>query len=156
MSHKLELRQPNVLAENTIRVSYEAPAVPIAVRLDARAVALEGIMAYLNKASQVRGSSKQLHGNGKLRLQYGQHAAEVQKGAERSRDELLAVFNEGMRTLVAEEALRANGVDEADIEVERISLQANLNRQFGIGHANAGERAKVVRKAKRAARHIIK
>ena len=151
MNRQLELRQSLPRAEQTIRLETE-PDVPIAVDLGARAVALEGIMAYLNKANQVRGGRIQLrHGGGKLKKQYGEHAHAVQQGAERSRDELRELFHQGIGTLIAEDALRANGMDEADIEVEHISLQAALNRRFGPGRAYATERAKVVAQAKRAA-----
>jgi hypothetical protein len=152
MSRQLELSKPLARAEEFIRLESDAPEVPVAVRLDDRAVALEGIMTYLNKANQVRGGRKQMAaGGGKLRERYGLHAIDVQRGAERSRDELIGLFRSGISTLIAEEALRAGGMDEADIEIERVSLQAALNRQFGVGRARAEDRARVVRQAKKTA-----
>lgn len=128
-----------------------APEVPIAVNLGERALALDGIMTYLNKASQVRGSATVLgHGGGKFSERYGRRAGEVQRGAERNRDELLASFRQGIRVLIAEDALRANGMDEGDIDLERVTMQSGLNREFGVGKADAKKRAVVVRAAKKA------
>lgn len=152
MSRQIELSKPLIRAEHMVRLEGELPEAPIAVDLGARAMALEGIMAYLNRANQVRGGRIQLqHGGGKLKKQYGEHAHVVQQGAERSRDELRDLFRQGISTLIAEDALRANGMDEADIEIEHISLQAALNRHFGAGRAYAADRANVVARAKRAA-----
>jgi hypothetical protein len=153
MSRQLELSKPLAHAEQAIRLEYNAPEMPIAVPLDDRAVALEGIMTYLNKANQVHGGRKQLAaGGGKLRERYGPHAVDVQRRAERNRDELLGLFRSGISVLIAEDALRASGMDEADIDLERITLQAALNREFGVGHANADDRARVVSRAKKTAR----
>jgi hypothetical protein len=144
------LNKPLVRAENLVDLGVELPEVPVAVDLGARAIALADIMAYLNTANRVAGSRKQIGGKGKMTLRYGERAADIQAGAERNRDGLRSGFQSGIGTLAAVDALRANGMDEADIEVERVSLQAAINRQFGVGKANAADRAKVVRKAKKA------
>lgn len=153
MNREHVLSKPLVRAENLVNLEVERPEIPIAVDLGERAVALEAIMAYLNKANQVRGSRVQLdNGGGKLKKQYGEeHARVVQHGAQQNRDQLIAGFREGISTLAAEDALRASGMDEADVEVQVLSLQAAINRRFGVGNANAAERAKAVSQAKKLA-----
>lgn len=139
-------------AESLVDLSMEIPDIPIAVDLGERALALEAIMAYLNKANRVRGSRAQLeNGRGELKKRYGRHAEAIQQGAEKTRDQLHQESRRGISTLIAEDALRANGMDEADIEVQRISLQAAINRRFGVGRAFAADRAKAVHRAKKTA-----
>jgi len=146
------LSKPLVRAEHLVDLGAELPTVPIAVDLGERAVALSNIMEYLNKANQVRGSRMQLEkGGGTMKKQYGEHAKMVQQGAEKSRDELRAGFYRGIETLIAADALRANGMHEADVEVEHTSLQASINRRFGVGKAYAKDRQKAVDRAKKAA-----
>lgn len=128
----------------------EPELAPIAVELGERAVALENIMAYLNKANQVKGSRAQLeNGGGRMTQRYGSNAPEVQRGAERNRDELLAGFRAGIATLAASEALRASGYDNDDVDLEERAVQAAINRRFGVGQTDSGDRAKAVREAKR-------
>jgi hypothetical protein len=146
------LSKPLVRAEHLVDLEVEAPEVPIAVDLGERAMALAAIMDYLNKANQVRGSRIQLeNGGGAIKKRYGDHAAMVQLGAEKGRNELRAGFDDGIDTLIAADALRANGIDEADVEVAHISMQAALNREFGAGKAYARNRHAVVARARKAA-----
>jgi hypothetical protein len=132
-----------------------SPAVPIAVGLAERAIALAGIMEYLNKANQTAGSRKvQETGGGRFRQRYGATSGEVQKGAEQNRDMLLGKFREGLRTLSAVDALRANGYDEEDAETQRMAMQIEVNREFGVGKANAAKRNAIVKKAVKSAEII--
>ena len=144
------LSKPLVRAEHLVNLEIDTPEVPIAVNLGERAMALAAIMEYLNKANQVRGSRRQLeHGGGAMKKRYGDHAKTVQRGAEKNRDELREGFKSGINTLIAADALRANGVDEADVEVAHISMQAALNREFGTGKAYARDRHAVVTRAEK-------
>jgi hypothetical protein len=128
---------------------------PIAVDLAERAMALAGIMKYLNKANQTAGSRKvQETGGGRFRQSYGAASAEVQKGAEQNRDMLLGKFRQGLRTLSAVEALRANGYDEEDVETQRMKMQIEINKEFGVGKANAAKRNTVAKKAVKSAEKI--
>ena len=132
-----------------------APKVPIAVGLAERAIALAGIMEYLNKANQTAGSKKvQEAGGGRFRQSYGIAASEVQQGAERNRDMLLGKFHDGLHVLSATGALEANGYDEDEIETERMKMQIAINREFGVGRARAPKRNAVARKAIKSAEKI--
>ena len=145
------LSKPLVRAEHLVDLEVETPEVPIAVDIGERAMALAAIMEYLNKGNQVRGSRIQVeNGCGAMKKHYGDKATMVQQGAEKNRDELREGFSEGIDTLIAADALRANGLDEADVEVAHISMQAALNREFGAGKAYARDRHAVVARAKKA------
>lgn len=135
--------------------SEHTPKVPIAVDITERAVALAGIMEYLNKANQTAGSRKvQQTGGGRFRQSYGAAAPEVQKGAERNRDFLLGKFQQGIRTLSAVGALEANGYDEDAVEAQRMRMQVDINKEFGVGNANAAKRNAVAKKAVKSAEII--
>jgi hypothetical protein len=135
--------------------SEHTPKVPIALDITERAVALAGIMEYLNKANQTAGSRKvQEVGGGRFRRSYGAASSEVQRGAERNRDMLLGKFRDGLRTLSATGALETNGYDEDTVEEERMRMQMAINQEFGVGKANAVKRNTVTKKAVKSAEII--
>ena len=122
---------------------------PIAVELGERATALAAIMAFLNQAAKTEGARRA----GKaFANRYGEHASEVLRGMDAKRSELRVGFEQGLDTLVAGSALRANGFDDEAIEQQRLAMQVAINRRFGVGKSNAHDRAQAVNMAKKAAR----
>lgn len=123
-----------------------------AISLEDRALALEGIMSYLNKANQVNGGRIQLdNGGGRLREAYEDHAQDVQTGAEVNRDRLRPSFSQGIMMLAGVEQMRALGFDEDVIERERMRMQIEMNRKLGVGNAYAPARHKVAKTARQTA-----
>lgn len=121
---------------------------PIAVELGLRASALVAIMAFLNQAAKTEGARRA----GKAFVnRYGEHAGEVLRGMDAKRSELRVGFEQGLDTLVAGLALRANGLDDEAIEQQRLAMQVAINRRFGVGKADARDRAKAVSAAKKVA-----
>lgn len=125
----------------------------VAVNLGDRAIALALAMEYLNKANQVNGSATLIaNGGGEFAKRYGHRTGEVQRGAERNRDRLLAGFRRAVEILAATDAMTASGnYDESEIELARIRTQADLNRSFGVGKAHAADRSKAVQTAEHTA-----
>jgi hypothetical protein len=121
---------------------------PIAVSLAKRAVALASIMEYLNKVSSAKGSKIQAENpDSSFSKRYPDRAAKVQQGAEKNAAELRDGFERGLHTLAATDALSANGYDEEEVERERMLMQIAINRQFGVGNADADIRAAAVKRA---------
>lgn len=139
----------------TLRSSQESEAVWV-VSVDDRALALEAIMAYLNKANQTNGSKTHLeHGGQQMRQRYGEPwVHDVQQGAEVNRDHLRPGFIRGIEVLAGTDQLRSMGVDEASIEVERMRVQVDINNHFGVGNAYAPTRNKVAKAARSSADSI--
>lgn len=130
----------------TPEVLTEVP--PIAVELGERATALAAIMAFLNQAAKTEGARRA----GKaFANRYGERAGEVLRGMDAKRSELRTGFEEGLDTLVAGPALRANGVEDEEIEQQRLAMQVAINRRFGVGKSDAKDRAQAVKAAKKAA-----
>lgn len=122
------------------------------VNIEDRAIALEGIMAYLNRANRVSGGIRHTESGGtEMVRRYGDQVDEVIKGSERKRDELIGRFRAGISTLAATDALRANGIDDSQIELHRLAIQADINRTYGVGKAYADDRNRLVKKARRLA-----
>ncbi len=131
-------------------LEVERERVPYAVNLGDRALALTAITDYLNHAARLSGANKS-----NALQRYGREASRVKHGMETDVHQLKQGFDAGIAVLAAEDALRANGVDESDVEVAHTSVQAAINKDMGlmVPHGDA-VREKVVKKAVRAAMHV--
>ncbi|HSW77713.1 MAG TPA: hypothetical protein VLG36_02870 [Candidatus Chromulinivoraceae bacterium] len=128
----------------TLEILTEVP--PLAVDLGERATALAAIMEYLNQFAKTSGAKR----SGKaFSRRYGDRSLEVLRGMEAKRHGLRLGFDEGLDTLVAGRALRARGVDEEEIEQQRLAMQVAINRRFGVGKTDGHDRAEVVHAAQR-------
>lgn len=137
----------------TDTVALELP--PLAVNLSDRALALARIMECLNKANNTHGSATLMdNGGGEFLARYGLAAPDVQQGAEINTTKLIDKFRHSIGVLAATDALRAQGYDEYDIELEYLRMQSDINRNFGVGNAYAKDRHAAVKKAARASAHL--
>jgi len=133
----------------------ETPHTPIVVDVQERALALEAIVTYLNKSSQVHGSATLLgNGGGGFSARYGTAALDVQRGAEVNRDLLRNGFVQGIKTLASTEAMHRNGMDENEIEDARLEMQMVVNRRIGVGQSDAKKRNKIVKTAQKTAKKL--
>lgn len=132
-------------------VAAEPELPPIVVSLADRALALTDIMAYFNKANQLQGYVKHKTGQGIRNGRPVTDSAALERNVRGSLRRMRPKFDEGLATLVAADALRAHGYDEAAIDLAQRAMQAQLNRAYGPGNAYAQDRAALVKKATRAA-----
>lgn len=116
------------------------------VTLEDRAVALAGIVRYLNKANQVHGGVT--GGEGQMRRRYKEGYDDVQAGAHRNRDKLRKEFIDGTSMLAAADALRAYGYDEHGVEIHRVFVQSDVHQRLGVGRVHADVRNQTARKAR--------
>lgn len=116
------------------------------VTLEDRAVALAGIVRYLNKANQVHGGVT--GGEGQMRRRYKEDYEGVQTGAHRNRDALIGEFRRGTRVLAATDALSAYGYDEYAVEERRVAIQGEINQRLGVGKEYANVRNRTAQKAR--------
>ncbi len=146
----MTLASPERLFRPVPVIEVDAGVKPYAVTLGERAVALADIARYLDHAAKTDGARK----NPKLFAErYGDDAIQVLRSMLRERAELRKYYVAGIATLAAEDALSANGMDEADVELYHIAMQAEVNKVMGLGVPGAHEtRERVVSRAKQAAR----
>lgn len=125
---------------------------PLAVNVVERANALGDIMACLNKGSKTRGSAIQMENpESDFVHRYGHDADRVQEGAEAKTRELLNKFRRAIGVLAAVDVMRAHGYDEDKIQIHYVGVQAEVNKDFGIGNANATDRHRALKRARKAA-----
>lgn len=125
---------------------------PLAVDVAKRAHALGDVVAYYNKASKTRGSAVQMENpNSDFVHRYGRDADRVQGGAEAKTHELLYKFRRAIGELAAADTMRAHGFDDDTIQRYYIGVQAEVNKDLGIGNASAAERRRALKKARKAA-----
>lgn len=138
-------------AESSLPRFEREDVAPIAVGLGERAVALGVIMAYYNQANKVNGMARVVnnHQSGFYR-RYGKQSGEVYQAAVGERNRLHQGFQESIAVLAATNVLRSHGEDEADVDVMYRTVQAELNKKFGVGStAKSRDRKKVVKDARR-------
>ncbi len=124
-----------------------------ALRIDARAIALEGIMKYLNQHYRTKGSRSQLTlKNSAFRNRYAD-PEEVQQAAEQKTRSLRPAFTKGIDILAGGPDLRASDMDDELVERETLATQADINKEFGES-SNSRMRAKAVKTAKRTQANI--
>lgn len=123
---------------------------PLAVDLRVRAFALESLMAYYNQLNKTRGAStqRQLHVND-FDTRYRSDAPQVERNMYGKLDN--AVFEKNIEILTAADAMRQQGFDEDQIELEKVTLKSRLNQQYGPHNAYAPDRVKMVNSARKAA-----
>lgn len=125
------------------------------VDIQARAIALEGITEYLNKANEVYGGKiYTATGGTNMRRRYGEDLDQVLAGAEQNRDNLLPKFRSGIETLTATDALRAYGFDDQRTEKFRSAMENHIERELGVGRADASKRNRVARNARKLANAV--
>lgn len=122
------------------------------VDIEERALAIEAIVRYLNKASQVRGSKNYIdNGGASMKERYGSSLPNVQRGAEGNRDKLLGGFLQGISVLAATDRMRTAGYDEDIIEDERMAVQMAVNKHIGVGQTGASRRNRIKKNARQLA-----
>jgi hypothetical protein len=138
-------------AESLPPQSEREDIMPVAVGLGERAMALEAIMVYYNQANKVNGMAQVVgnHQSGFYR-RYGKQSGEVYQAAVEERNRLHQGFQESIAVLAATDVLRSHGEDEADVDITYRTVQAELNKKFGVGStAKSRDRKKVVKDARR-------
>jgi hypothetical protein len=133
--------------------STEKP--PIAVRLDDRLVALEGIVGAFNQAGKLRGAEQSRY---KIDERYGDNAGDVMQGMHSKQERLYRKVGHHLGVLVAEDALRAHGFSQEVINKHKSILFAKLNNQYGPDSGNyAPERKKrIIAPATKTVKHLRK
>ena len=101
---------------------------PYAVDLGERAIALANIAEYLNQTARLRGAKKSPEFAGR----YGSSALTVLSRMEAKRVSK-EDFDASIAVLTAEDALRAQGMDEDQIALAHVSTQAEINKAMGLG-----------------------
>lgn len=140
-----------------VKITKRPEQTGLYVDIEDRAVALYGIMKYLNYANRLRGGKVHTENGGMDMVnRYGEELPRVMRNAENKRDRLIAEFRRGVEVLAATDAMRAYGMDESKVEINTRALQAEINKEFGVGQADAGKRNKAVRTARNLANKVAK
>jgi hypothetical protein len=146
-NHAMREEAPYTPMEGLIEI-HPVDVPRMAISLAERALALADIMEYLNKANSTNGSKTQAaNKDSDFSKRYADRTAKVQKGAEKNTAELLGGFRRGIQTLAATDVMEAHGYDPADIDRANTQVQAGINREFGVGRADAHKRAAAVKRA---------
>lgn len=132
-------------------IDYIDSRPPVAVSLEARAIAIEGIMRYFNQANKGVGLAKS-RGYNDFDARYGRDAEFVVQGMSEKQARLYRAMSHHLGTLIAQNAQEARGVAPEDIERQRKDMAHDLYKQYGPGRAMAPDREKLVRRVKRTAR----
>ena len=120
------------------------------VSLGERALALVDIMNYYNQANKTRGA---IASPGALRQRYGDRGSyEVSTNMKAKSNDLGRVAKRAFETLTAEDEMLEAGFHKEDINYGKQVLVSRMAGKFGPGKVYAGERKKVVNKAKKAAK----
>ncbi len=131
----------------------------IAVSLADRALALEWIMDYFNKANRANGLSHAAvtqPAAADIEQRYGDATPDVVSGASQKVLDRRQLFTRHLETLVGAAALRQSGMDEDEVRLKVTTLQSELNQQFGVGNAYAKDRYRAVRTVRKSTDKIIK
>jgi hypothetical protein len=131
-----------------IHDEFEDELVPVAVSVAERALALQAIAAYFNKANMTAGSKTQTAEGSDFQRRYKKDAPVVQKGAEKKTRKRIIGFREAIRILSASEAREANGEDEDDVRLWEVTVQRDVNQALGgVGRRAVARRARAVNEA---------
>lgn len=115
------------------------------INLDARAVALEGIMAVYNQINKTRGAQSH-SGIQNLENNYGQEKADlIIKEMDRKKKLAVASLDGYLEFLIAAELQKQAGIDEITIQLERESLRSALSHSYGPDNAKAHDREKLIK-----------
>lgn len=130
----------------------------ISVKLADRALALESIMSYFNRANRANGLSyaaDTMPAAEDIWNRYGNRTPAVVSGATAKVHSQRSTFDRNLDVLAAADALRAAGKSEEYIRLRKIKIQSDLNKDFGVGNAYAKDRADLVKSVKRSTRTIL-
>ena len=124
------------------------------VRLVDRAIAIEAIMGYFNQANKRIGLSKS-RGYNEFDARYGRGADEVAANMNAKESRLYAEFMRSVGTLLARDGMIAAGFPVQEVDANGKQLVRDLYHDYGPGNADAGKRAKLVRKANKTVRIVV-
>ena len=108
-------------------------------------------MKFYNKRNMTRGSEQQAAIDGSaFRVRY-KDPESVQLGAEGNTHRLYPAFMKGIDTLAAVDQHRVAGMSEEDIDLEKVLVKHELNKEFLDSNADANKRAHALKRVQKAA-----
>lgn len=134
-----------------IKVSEQHGA---SVHLRDRAIAIEAIMGYFNQANKANGLRKSRGYNG-FDARYGKGANEVAGNMTAKENRLYAEFMRSVNTLLARDSMIEAGFSPEEVDEESTQFIRDMYTEYGPGRADAGKRAKLVRKVNKTVRVVI-
>ena len=111
-----------------------------------KVIALQGVMEYFNLYNRHRGLALRIERDRRHGHDVTSLLLELQ-GMKKNIDRLNPQYEEYIATLAEADRLRADGQEEADVDLAIISTRSRLYRNYGPGNAYAKDRRRVIKQA---------